>query len=118
MHKDANVFDAFTRYCLFRYMFDTSNKQRGVRNLVKIAIYVDTSGSMNERFQGEMDPNSSGARTSMFRSFMRALGVKGKVKKSVIARAMWENLVPTFKDRQTKISTMVTSTMMVRWDTD
>ena len=87
-------------------MFDTSNKQRGVRNLVKIAIYVDTSGSMNERIQGEMDPNSSGARTSMFRSFMRALGVKGKVKKSVIARAMWENLVPTFKDRQTKISTI------------
>ena len=74
--------------------------------MVKIAIYVDTSGSMNERIKGEMDDNFANVRPSMFRSFMRAVGMSGKVKKSRVAQAMWENLVPTFKDRQTKISTI------------
>jgi hypothetical protein len=73
---------------------------------VKIAIYVDTSGSMNERIKGEMDPNYSGVRRSMFRSVMSSMGLKGKVRKSAIAHAMWGNLVPTFTDRQTKISTI------------
>lgn len=74
--------------------------------MVKIAIYVDTSGSMNERIKGEMDPNYSGVRRSMFRSVMSSMGLKGKVRKSAIAHAMWGNLVPTFTDRQTKISTI------------
>lgn len=77
-----------------------------MHNLVKIAIYVDTSGSMNERIKGEMDPNYSGVRRSMFRSVMSSMGLKGKVRKSAIAHAMWGNLVPTFTDRQTKISTI------------
>ena len=54
--------------------------------MVKIAIYVDTSGSMNERIKGEMDPNYSGVRPSMFRSIMSSIGLKGKVKKSAIYR--------------------------------
>ena len=74
--------------------------------MVKIAIYVDTSGSMNERINGEMDDNFANVRPSMFRSFMRAVGLGGKVKKSRVAQAMWENLVPTFKDHQTKVSTI------------
>ena len=77
-----------------------------MHNLVKIAIYVDTSGSMNERIKGEMDPNYSGIRRSMYRSLMSSIGLKGKVRKSAIAHAMWGNLVPTFTDRQTKISTI------------
>ena len=74
--------------------------------MVKIAIYVDTSGSMNERIHGEMDDNFANVRPSMFRKFMRSIGMSGRVKKSTVAQAMWENLVPTFKDRQTKISTI------------
>ena len=74
--------------------------------MVKIAIYVDTSGSMNERINGEMYDNFANVRPSIFRSFMRSIGMSGKVKKSRVAQAMWENLVPTFKDRQTKISTI------------
>ena len=75
--------------------------------MVKIAIYVDTSGSMNERIYGEMDESFSGDSASVLRKVMRSMGVKGRVKKHLVAKAMWENLVPTFKDRQTKVSTIL-----------
>ena len=74
--------------------------------MVKIAIYVDTSGSMNERIQGEMSEDFSGETNSIFSKIRRGIGLKGKVKKQLVAKAMWENLVPTFKDRQTKVSTI------------
>lgn len=74
--------------------------------MVKIAIYVDTSGSMNERIYGEMDEDFSGDSSSVLRKMARSLGLKGRVKKNLVAKAMWENLVPTFKDRQTKVSTI------------
>ena len=74
--------------------------------MVKIAIYVDTSGSMNERIQGELDENFSGESSSVLRKIFRGLGLKGRVKKHVVAQAMWQNLVQTFQDRQTKISTI------------
>jgi len=74
--------------------------------MVKIAIYVDTSGSMNERIYGEMDEGFSGDSSSFLRNIARGLGLKGRVKKHLVAKAMWENLVPTFKDRQTKVSTI------------
>jgi hypothetical protein len=74
--------------------------------MVKIAIYVDTSGSMNERIYGEMDEDFSGETSSILRKVARSMGLKGRVKKNLVAKAMWENLVPTFKDRQTKVSTI------------
>tara|TARA_B100000459_G_C8597802_1_gene210579 strand:+ start:4413 stop:6134 length:1722 start_codon:yes stop_codon:yes gene_type:complete len=74
--------------------------------MVKIAIYVDTSGSMNERIHGELDEDFSGESRSVFGRIFRGLGMKGRVKKHLVAKAMWQNLVPTFKDRQTKISTI------------
>lgn len=79
---------------------------RGRFSMVKIAIYVDTSGSMNERIQGEMSEDFSGEANSIFSKIRRGIGLKGKVKKQLVAKAMWENLVPTFKDRQTKVSTI------------
>ena len=74
--------------------------------MVKIAIYVDTSGSMNERIHGELDEDFSGESLSVLGKIFRGLGMKGRVKKHLVAQAMWQNLVPTFKDRQTKISTI------------
>ena len=74
--------------------------------MVKIAIYVDTSGSMNERIHGELDEGFSGESRSILGKIFRGIGMKGRVRKHLVARAMWQNLVPTFKDRQTKISTI------------
>ena len=47
--------------------------------MVKIAIYVDTSGSMNERIYGEMDESFSGDSASVLRKVMRSMGVIGRV---------------------------------------
>ena len=56
--------------------------------MVKIAIYVDTSGSMNERIHGELDDDFSGESSSILRKISRSVGLGGRVKKHLVANAM------------------------------
>ena len=79
--------------------------------MVKVAIYVDTSGSMNGQISSEVGEmfGQSGAeiyRPSGIRGFMQRFRGKPTIRKSVLAQQMWNHLVPQFTDRQTKIATI------------
>jgi hypothetical protein len=71
--------------------------------LVKVAIYVDTSGSMNGKISSEvgnfLEGDSPGIepRTGI-RGFMQRFRGAPSVRKSELAQKMWNHLVPQFTD--------------------
>ena len=79
--------------------------------LVKVAIYVDTSGSMNGKISSEVGNSFEGdspgiePRTGI-RGFMQRFRGAPSVRKSELAQKMWNHLVPQFTDLQTKIATI------------